>query len=65
MPWPTIKGQALTDFIVEFTTLEEKRPQETLIIPTARIPKWGLYIDRSSNEGGSGAGLKLVNPEEH
>ena len=23
-PWPAIKGQALADFIFEFTTLEEK-----------------------------------------
>ena len=26
---------------------------------------WGLYVDGSSNEGGSGAGLILVSPEGH
>ena len=31
----------------------------------ARILKWGLYLDGSSNEGGSGAKLILVSPEGH
>ena len=65
MPWPAIKGQALVDFIAEFRTLEEKRSEEAPTILTVRIPKWGLYIDRSSNEGGSGAGQILVSPEGH
>ena len=30
-----------------------------------KIPKWGLYVDGSSNKGGSGAGLILVSPEGH
>ena len=30
-----------------------------------KIPKWELYVDRSSNEGGSGVGLILVSPERH
>ena len=30
-----------------------------------QIPKWGLYVDGSSNDGRSGAGLILVNPEGH
>ena len=29
------------------------------------IPKWGLYVDGSSNEGGLGADLILVSPEGH
>ena len=29
------------------------------------LPKWGLYVDGSSNEGGSGADLILVSPEGH
>ena len=60
-----ITGQALADFISEFTTSEEKRPEEALRIPTTRIPKWGLYVDGSSNEGGSRASLILVSPEGH
>ena len=30
-----------------------------------QVPKWGLYVDGSSNDGGSGAGLILVSPEGH
>ena len=62
---PEIKGQALADFIAEFTTPEDKRPEEALVVPTTKIPKWGLYIDGSSNEGGSGAGLIQVSPKGH
>ena len=65
MPRPAIKGQALVDFIAEFTTPEEKRPEEAPTIPTAKIPMWGLYVDGSSNEGGLGAGLILVSPQGH
>ena len=39
MPRPTIKGQALVDFIPKFTISEEKRPKEALIIPITKIPK--------------------------
>ena len=65
VPRPTIKGQALADFIAEFTTPVEKRLEEAPTIPTTKIPKWGLYVDGSSNGGGSGAGLILVSPERH
>ena len=65
VPRPTIKRQALVDFIVEFTTLEDKRPEEALVVPTTKIPKWRLYVNGSSNEGGSGASLILVSPEGH
>ena len=65
IPRPTIKGQALVDFIVEFTTTAKKQPQEALTIPTAKIPKWGLYVDEFSNEEGSGAGLIFVHPDGH
>ena len=29
------------------------------------LPKWKLYVDVSSNENGSGAGLMLISPENH
>ena len=64
-PGTAIKGQALVNFITEFTTPTEKWPEEAPAIPTAKIPKWGLYVDGFSNEGGSGVGLILVNPEGH
>ena len=70
MPRPAIKGQVLADFITEFTTpvakrLVEKRPEDAPTFPTAKIPKWGMYVDGSSNEGGLGAGLILVSLEGH
>ena len=30
-----------------------------------QIPKWGMYMDGSSNDGGSGANLILISPEGH
>ena len=39
MLWPTIKEQALADFIAEFTILEDKRAEEGPIVPTKKIPK--------------------------
>ena len=30
-----------------------------------KVPKWSLYIDGSSNDGGSGLGLILISPEGH
>ena len=55
-----IKGQALVDFIAEFTfPSEEDRDGQK------EPPKWRLFVDGSSNENGSGAGLMLVSPENH
>ena len=65
VPQPVIKGQALADFIVEFTTPVDKRPKEVPITPMTKLPKWELCVDGSSNDGGSGAGLILVSPESH
>ena len=39
VPRPAIKGQTLADFIVEFTTLAKKRPEEAPTTPTAKIPR--------------------------
>ena len=64
-PRSAIKGQALVDFIAEFTTSEGKRPDETPTAPTIELPTWKLYVAGSSNEGGSGAGLILISPQEH
>ena len=63
MPQPAIKGQAFADSIAEFTTPEERLPEEAPTIPTTRIPKLGLHMDASFNEGGLGAVLILVSPE--
>ena len=65
IPRSAIKGQALVDFIVEFTTPKDKRPKEAPVTPVAKLPKWELYVDGSSNEGGLGASLILISPKVH
>ncbi|KAK3002009.1 hypothetical protein RJ639_022183 [Escallonia herrerae] len=55
-PRPSIKGQALADFIVECTLPIEDEEQ----LPQRDGPfTWTLHVDGSSNANGSGAGLIL------
>ncbi|CAL8992900.1 unnamed protein product [Prunus brigantina] len=77
-PRPATKGQAVADFISEFT--EPSRGQFTITIeptPTSRQihvtgngtldstqPLWTLYVDGSSNAQGCGAGLVLISPDK-
>ncbi|KAK2996438.1 hypothetical protein RJ639_025575 [Escallonia herrerae] len=60
-PRPSIKGQALADFVVECTfPIEEDEPL------TSAQPEqfaWTLFVDGSSNASGSGAGLILNGPD--
>ena len=65
VPWRIIKGQALANFIAEFTTPEDKQPNEAPIVPMTKIPKWRLCMDGCSNEGGSRANLILISFEGH
>lgn len=63
-----IKGQALADFLVEMrenssevgTDPKTKNRNHT---PTTGPGDWSLFVDRASNEDGSGAGLLLISPE--
>lgn len=64
-PRTAIKGQAVADFILEFTN-----PTPTTAIPPPPIPTepedphfWTLNVDGSSRREGSGAGLILTAPE--
>ena len=50
-----IKGQVITDFIVEFTHDEDKGAEES--------PHWSIYTDGSSNRQAEGAGIGLLLPE--
>ena len=50
-PRPAIKGQAVADFIAEFTY----RPVD--------FPIWDMYVDGAVNEKGSGVGIALSSPE--
>ena len=62
---PAIKGQALTNFITEFYHKPDERPEETPGHLVSKIPKWGMYVDGSSNDGGLGVSLILISPEGH
>ena len=64
-PRPAIKGQALADSIAEFSHAPDERPEVAPGPSVPEITRWGLYVDRSSNDGGSGADLILINPEGH
>ncbi|KAL5579243.1 hypothetical protein UlMin_011685 [Ulmus minor] len=60
MPRTAIKGQALADFIAEFTYTPEM--SEKLTTQTQNS-QWKLYVDGSSTETSSGAGIILVSPD--
>ncbi|XP_076946904.1 uncharacterized protein LOC143618680 [Bidens hawaiensis] len=66
-PRPAIKGQILADFITEVPRHKE---QECLIEQQPQTPPeqgqvWSLFTDGASSSEGSGASLRLVNPEGH
>ena len=54
-PHTAIKGQAIADFIAEFTTSEGKDQSEI-----AEDIKWNLFVDGASNEQRSGAGVVII-----
>ena len=58
-PKTTIKGQVLTDFVMEFTSAEPAENTQT----TTNLPIWRLSIDGATNAQGSGAGLILTSSE--
>ncbi|XP_022852274.1 uncharacterized protein LOC111373911 [Olea europaea var. sylvestris] len=49
-PRHAIKGQALADFMVEFT----KAPEMEALMEPAEPPAWKLFVDGSSGEAGAG-----------
>ncbi|KAM1833480.1 hypothetical protein ACFX13_023300 [Malus domestica] len=69
-PKPAEKGQAVADFIADFTYPVDIvfTPKEVVsltlgaqkIEPTT--PAWSLYVDGSSNQQGCGAGLVITTP---
>ena len=77
-----IKGQALTNFIVEFTYSNavevtgmtnnvkaakavRAREKENSVPTEGGAEQWTLYVDRASNDIGSGSGMTLISPEGH
>ena len=67
-PRKAIKGQALADFIAEFTypedPTEKVEPSNLLPYLQGSLPAWTLYVGGSSNSQGSGAGIILITPDE-
>ncbi|KAL5565982.1 hypothetical protein UlMin_029146 [Ulmus minor] len=59
-PRTAIKGQALVDFIDEFTYTPEMSKK---LMTQTQNSQWKLYIDGSSTETSSGAGIILVSPD--
>ncbi|XP_050207293.1 uncharacterized protein LOC126656732 [Mercurialis annua] len=53
-PRPTLKAQALADFVAEITPGEAEQPRPELI--------WELHVDGASNEKGAGVGAILKGP---
>ncbi|KAL5576999.1 hypothetical protein UlMin_018698 [Ulmus minor] len=61
-PRTTIKGQALADFIAEFTYQPTSLESAKELVPSPSS-LWHLYVDGSSTDNCSGAGVILVSPE--
>ena len=62
-PSTTVKGQVLTDFIMEFTPSNTStNPTETTQL-APDLPIWRLSVDGAANSQGSGAGMILTSPD--
>ncbi|KAL5578385.1 hypothetical protein UlMin_020084 [Ulmus minor] len=61
-PRTAIKGQALADFIAEFTYQPTSLESAKELVPSPSS-LWHLYVDGSSTDNCSGAGVILVIPE--
>ncbi|KAM1658613.1 hypothetical protein ACFXTN_042755 [Malus domestica] len=69
---PAEKGQAIADFIADFTYHVDivSTPKEVVSLPSIAhkieptTPTWSLYVDGSSNQQGCGAGLVLMTPDK-
>ena len=65
-PRSAIKGQALADFIAECTRIPDLPDrQDNATGQRENFPTWQLFVDGSSNEHHSGAGIILITPKEH
>jgi hypothetical protein len=55
-PCKAIKSQALVDFIVEWTDIQQPTPETIL-------DHWKMYFDGSLKLGGAGAGVLFISPD--
>ena len=68
----TVKGQVFANLVAEFTEPEVKElpsvgnMDEKLVgtISQYRLSTWEVYVDRASNQKGSGVGLVLISPKK-
>ncbi|XP_024026375.1 uncharacterized protein LOC112093026 [Morus notabilis] len=60
VPRTAIKGQALVNFLVEFSHRPAPATPEGV-----ENTEWKLYVDGASSDNGSGAGVLLISPEGH
>ena len=75
IPHTAVKAQALADFVAEFTGAPEPTPEYSkkavepveanLAASSPSSEMWKLFVDGSSNSGGSGAGLVLVSSNQY
>jgi len=72
MPRTFVKGQVLTDLVVEFAEspldeeVEKQGMDEKLVdmISLQEPLSWRIYVDGAANQRGSGVGLVLISPEK-
>ena len=72
MPRTSVKGQVLTDLMVEFVEIppEDKLEEQNMdeksvgVISLQEPLSWKVYIDGAVNHRGSRVGLVLVSPEK-
>lgn len=71
-----VKAQAVADFVAEFTGVPRPAPEcseetvDTTEVDDQTTPgrsneRWKLFVDGSSNSGGSEVGLVLVSPYQY
>ena len=61
-PKAAVKGQAVSDFIAEFTEPDAEVRRAMEKEQTGKL-QWKLHVDGSSNTHGSGAGIVITTPE--
>ncbi|KAL5545737.1 hypothetical protein UlMin_005424 [Ulmus minor] len=63
-PRTSIKGQAVADFISEFTRSDSVLTRENPGEDSWTNPVWKLFVDGSTNQEGSGIGIVLESPKQ-
>ncbi|KAL5749566.1 hypothetical protein ACOSP7_024169 [Xanthoceras sorbifolium] len=56
-PRNAVKGQAISDFVSEFTV------KDVASVTSGHVSNWKLFVDGSSNRHGSGAGIVIQAPD--